>query len=291
MLYIDDSPQKGPVMRIMFPCSDVFMWLAVNHADTRTQKTCLACCFIVGGAWTVKCCYWTPCCDSKSAWAQFRPRDHTMEHDDIIKWKHFPRYTGALWGLSTGHLWIPLTKATDAELWCFIDRRPDKRLSKQTRRRYQWSPSHTGLATMLRPIRPQNKTNRRWIADKSCDWSLKSCVIVRAKLYAASRWLCSKPWTYDYKSQEVANRSHMIVRRNMQGRTVNRAWSWVDKSRDWSGDWLGDHAIGRSICGTVPRLVVRSITISDNWLHNLKIGRATSRHLLVVSYQRGLVLQ
>ena len=33
-------------------------------------------------------------------------------HDDVIKWKHF-RGTGI-------HRWIPLTKASDAELWCFL---------------------------------------------------------------------------------------------------------------------------------------------------------------------------
>ena len=28
--------------------------------------------------------------------------------------------TGPLWEESTGHWWIPLTKASDAELWCFL---------------------------------------------------------------------------------------------------------------------------------------------------------------------------
>ena len=41
-------------------------------------------------------------------------------HDDVIKWKHFPRYTGPLCGEFTGPRWIPLTKASDAELWCFL---------------------------------------------------------------------------------------------------------------------------------------------------------------------------
>ena len=39
-------------------------------------------------------------------------------HDDVIKWKHFPRY----WPFvreSTGHRSIPLTKASEAELWGF----------------------------------------------------------------------------------------------------------------------------------------------------------------------------
>ena len=30
------------------------------------------------------------------------------------------RVTGPLWGESTGHQWIPLTKASDTELWCFL---------------------------------------------------------------------------------------------------------------------------------------------------------------------------
>ena len=37
--------------------------------------------------------------------------------DDVIKWKHFPR-SGFLCGEC--HRWTPLTKASDAELWCFL---------------------------------------------------------------------------------------------------------------------------------------------------------------------------
>ena len=42
------------------------------------------------------------------------------EHDDIIKWKNFPCYWSSVWRESTSHLWIPLTKASDTELSCFI---------------------------------------------------------------------------------------------------------------------------------------------------------------------------
>ena len=42
-----------------------------------------------------------------------------LTHDDVIKWKHFPRHW-PLCGEFTGHRWIPLTKASDAELWCFL---------------------------------------------------------------------------------------------------------------------------------------------------------------------------
>ena len=40
-------------------------------------------------------------------------------HDDVIKWKHF-RVAGHLCGEFTGPRWIPHTKASDAELWCFL---------------------------------------------------------------------------------------------------------------------------------------------------------------------------
>ena len=55
---------------------------------------------------------WT--CDQKYTWS----------HDDVIKCKHFPR-CWYLRGEFTGHRWIPHTKASDAELWCFIWSTPE----------------------------------------------------------------------------------------------------------------------------------------------------------------------
>ena len=41
-------------------------------------------------------------------------------HDDVIKWKLYPCYWPfVLCGEFTGHRWIPRTKTSDAELWCF----------------------------------------------------------------------------------------------------------------------------------------------------------------------------
>ena len=34
--------------------------------------------------------------------------------------------TGPLWGEFTGYQWIPLTKASDAELWCFLWSSPEQ---------------------------------------------------------------------------------------------------------------------------------------------------------------------
>ena len=49
-------------------------------------------------------------------------------HDDVIKWKNFPRY----WPFVRGIHRSPVnTKASDAELWCFIWPAP-KQTAEQT---------------------------------------------------------------------------------------------------------------------------------------------------------------
>ena len=40
-------------------------------------------------------------------------------HDDVIKWKHFPRNWPFVRGIHRSR-WIPHTKASDTELWCFL---------------------------------------------------------------------------------------------------------------------------------------------------------------------------
>ena len=40
-------------------------------------------------------------------------------HDDVIKWTHFPRNWPFVRGIHRSR-WIPHSKASDAELWCFL---------------------------------------------------------------------------------------------------------------------------------------------------------------------------
>ena len=53
--------------------------------------------------------------------------DVILMHDDVIKWKHSTRYW-PLCGEFTGHRWIPHTKASDAELWCFLWSAPEQKV-------------------------------------------------------------------------------------------------------------------------------------------------------------------
>ena len=45
-------------------------------------------------------------------------------HDDVIKWKNFPRYWPFVRGIHRSQ-WIPRTKASDAERWCFLWAAPE----------------------------------------------------------------------------------------------------------------------------------------------------------------------
>ena len=70
------------------------------------------------------------------------PKDRAYSgHNDVIKWKNF-RDTGPLCGEFTGYRWIPLTKASDAEFWCF-DLCLNIRLSKQSWGWWFQTPSHS----------------------------------------------------------------------------------------------------------------------------------------------------
>ena len=47
------------------------------------------------------------------------------KHDDVIKWKHLPRYCPFVWGESISDR-SPLPKASDAELCCFLWSAPEQ---------------------------------------------------------------------------------------------------------------------------------------------------------------------
>ena len=88
-------------------------------------------------------------------------------HDDVIKWKHFPRNWPFVRGIHRSR-WIPHTKASDAELWCFLWCAPEYRLSKQpwgwwfeTLSWSLWRHWYMGKSTSCKP--KQNTTK-----DKPC---------------------------------------------------------------------------------------------------------------------------
>ena len=53
------------------------------------------------------------------------------------------RIAGPLWGESTGHQLILLTKASDAELWCFLWSAPDQTIEQTTVTPVIWDANRT----------------------------------------------------------------------------------------------------------------------------------------------------
>ena len=109
-----NSPHKWPVTRKMFPFDDVIMRRkCVVHVRTWIVWPCRRHC--------------TLC--TMSVWFRFAQSsvclcaviEELYYHDDVIKWKHFPRY----WPLVRGIRWIPLTKASDAGFSCFLWSAPE----------------------------------------------------------------------------------------------------------------------------------------------------------------------
>ena len=60
-----------------------------------------------------------------------------FSHDDVIKWKHFPRYWPFVRGIHLSPV-DSIHKGQWRGVWCFLA--PDQRLSKQTRRRWSETP-------------------------------------------------------------------------------------------------------------------------------------------------------
>ena len=75
-------------------------------------------------------------------------------HDDVIKWKHFPRYWPFVRGIHRSR-WIPRTKASDVEVWYFLWSVPEYNGWVNNReagdlRRHR---THYDVSVMLRSIR------------------------------------------------------------------------------------------------------------------------------------------
>ena len=98
----------------------------------KNVHTCAHFCYKGGALWYI-CLMHCGICEISLLVCKFRIHDPWMSlivppestrHDDITKWNNF-RVTGLLCGEFIGHRWIPHTKTSDAELWCFLWSAPE----------------------------------------------------------------------------------------------------------------------------------------------------------------------
>ena len=78
---------------------------------------------------------------------QTHPKAYMMT---LSKGKFFLfRVTGPLWGESTGHWWIPHTKASDAELWCLLWFAPEQTVDQTIETPVIWVALFLILTSLL----------------------------------------------------------------------------------------------------------------------------------------------
>ena len=98
------------------------------------------------------------------------------------------RVTGPLCGEFTGHRWIPLTKNSDAELWCFLWSL-NKQLIKQSRRRW----FETQSCSLWRHCNDHQGRDMGCFLCSSmkidCDTSRAHCIVlVLSKYQSVGKW-------------------------------------------------------------------------------------------------------
>ena len=93
--------------------------------STMAQVT--ACCVTAPSHYLKQCWLMIKCVLRHSAESIF-----TINHDDVIKWKHFPRYTDHLCGEFTGPGEFPTQRPVTRSFDVYFDLCPNKWLSKQS---------------------------------------------------------------------------------------------------------------------------------------------------------------
>ena len=116
-----NSPHKGPATRKMFPFNDVIM-------------SVLKWCIMYFGIWRV---YTAGFSTQRLRLCRYGWYMVTSSNGNRF------RVNSPLWGQSTGHMWIPLAKASDAELWYFLWSALEQKFGQTMRRRWFEKPSRS----------------------------------------------------------------------------------------------------------------------------------------------------
>ena len=117
-------------------------------------------------------------------------RKRHSEHDDVIKGKCFPRY----WPFVSGiHRWILLTKASDAELWCFLWSAPELTVVQTLETLVIWD----AIALIM--------TSLQWeMLITCCTWSFHwngNVILMKFSSLAALELVILMIWPHENKTQ------------------------------------------------------------------------------------------
>ena len=111
------NPWTGAFRSIGKRC-DIFQWIWFDHHKCKEHDTILfelrwwRNMFSRGMVWVIDIIVWLTKFAASSG-------EGGSLHDDVIKWKQVPRYWPFVRGIHRQR-WIPRTKTSDTELWCFL---------------------------------------------------------------------------------------------------------------------------------------------------------------------------
>ena len=109
-----------------------------------------------------------------------------QNHDDLIKWKHFPRHWHFLRGIQRSPV-VSLTKASDADFWFFLWAAPEQTIEQTIKSQALWrhcnvSQLQPWMAYML--CSGKSRTIFSWKISQKLQSTLSKLVsIVKYKLY------------------------------------------------------------------------------------------------------------
>ena len=106
--------------------------------------------------------------------------------DDVIKYGNNFRVTGPLCGEFTGHRCIPLTKACDAELWCFLWPAPEQKVEQTIETLVIWDAKAPIMTSMLYVL----KSSQSFLVGVNI--SMSRCII--APTQVCDQWLEGWHW-------------------------------------------------------------------------------------------------
>ena len=132
------SLHKGPIMRQVCPWHNVIVITSIDRSQlVKIEFSFIGDCVIVIHSCRTQQCNGIKCRGRQWTGMNWSRSMMTSSNGHIF------RVTGPLWGESTGHRWILLTKPVTQRLDVFFDLRLNKQLNKQSRPRRFGTPSRS----------------------------------------------------------------------------------------------------------------------------------------------------
>ena len=123
------------------------------------------------------------------------PVGPVLTHDDVIKWKHFPRYWTFVRGIHRSR-WMPRTKASDAGLWCFLwcflHWINDWVNNRQAGDLYRY-PTHFDVIVMVPMLRADSGPDLAYYQSK---WLMAESFLICGTLFLQARVCERDVWNY-----------------------------------------------------------------------------------------------